>query len=527
MEICYRLFTTRLIRIILYIIICVLFEVSFLTTVRISDSYTIASSIESYLLFTPINTDQQIYYDIFNKEMMLQFIYGNLLQTIYNETNKNYPSQVDKYHYLQYFNYLMGIRITYNRAKLQQTSESKCGTEFTRISDYEGTSVDQYSNVETEDWGTFKIQYSKNGGYNNLGGYVIHIPNDYNIEETLVLYNQLIADGFIDSQFLSAVFEVIFYNENFQTGVVLAYEFIQNNAGELKIDKHRSSFFESQYDKNYHQVTKFVQIMIIISEILYCIGFLWLVYLSWILVYNFISNLIRIRTFTLYVYDYIDLSIVILMIISFGYKYYQVFNQSKISLKSERISLSSLSDYINYAETTETFVLISSITTIFISICFLRILMMQFPSLGALFETIAISFKDFIKLLISLLILMTGFVISASILFGESIYEMRNVQNTFNRLFYYLFGIGSINEYSTNYKILFELFYISFCLIFYFIMIKMLISIVIVRYRYLRSLKQLRNEAMARKVARQTKILKEHIKNLILFRRPNTSVTVR
>ena len=264
----------------LYITICVLFEVSFLTTVRISDSYTIASSIESYLLFTPINTDQQIYYDIFNKEMMLQFIYGNLLQTIYNETNKNYPSQVDKYHYLQYFNYLMGIRITYNRAKLQQTSESKCGTEFIRISDYEGTSVDQYSNVETEDWGTLKIQYSKNGGYNNLGGYVIHIPNDYNIEETLVLYNQLIADGFIDSQFLSAVFEVIFYNENFQTGVVLAYEFIQNNAGELKIDKHRLSFFKSQYDKNYHQVTKFVQIIIIISEILYCIGFLWLVYLS-------------------------------------------------------------------------------------------------------------------------------------------------------------------------------------------------------------------------------------------------------
>ena len=98
---------------------------------------------------------------------------------------------------------------------------------------------------------------------------------------------------------------------------------------------------------------------------------------------NFISNLIRIRTNTHYVYDYIDLSIVILMLISFGYKYYQVFNQSKILLKSERISLKNLSNYIYYVETTEKFVLISSITTISISICFLRVLMMQFPSLGA------------------------------------------------------------------------------------------------------------------------------------------------
>ena len=125
-----------------------------------------------------------------------------------------------------------------------------------------------------------KIQHSKNGGQRNLGEYIIYIPNDYNIEETLILCNQLIADGFIDSQFLSAVFEVIFYNENLQAGVILAYEFLKNNAGELKIDEHRSSFFESQYDKNYHQVSRFVQIIFIISEILYCFGFLWLVYLS-------------------------------------------------------------------------------------------------------------------------------------------------------------------------------------------------------------------------------------------------------
>ena len=201
--------------------------------------------------------------------MMLQFIHGNLFETIYNETNKDYPSQVDGYHYLQYFNYLMGMRITYNRADLKFISEAKAGTDYVRVGDYEETSIDHYSNVETTAWGSTNIPYSASGGYNNLGGYIIHVPNDYNIDEVINLENQLIADGFIDDQFLSAVFEVVFYNENYQTGVILAYEFLQNNAGELKIAKHRSSFFESRYSKNYHQISESTQIILITLEVFY------------------------------------------------------------------------------------------------------------------------------------------------------------------------------------------------------------------------------------------------------------------
>ena len=245
---------------------------------RINDSYTIASSIESYLLFSPINVDQETYYDIFNKDMMLQFIHGNLFQIIYNETKKEYPSQVDGYHYLQYFNYLMGMRITYNRAELKSISEAKTGTDYVRVGNYEETPIKDYSNVDTTTWGSTKIPYSASGGYNNLGGYIIHVPNDYNIDEVINLENQLIADGFIDKQFLSAVIEVVFYNENYQTGVILTYEFLQNNAGELKIANYRKSFFESRYSKNYHQISGLTQIILIILEVFYWLGLLWLIY---------------------------------------------------------------------------------------------------------------------------------------------------------------------------------------------------------------------------------------------------------
>ena len=186
-----------------------------------------------------------------------------------------------------------------------------------------------------------------------------------------------------------------------------------------------------------------------------------------------------------------------------------------------------LSEFINYSDTTNQFSIVASIATILISIRFLHILMMQFPSFGTLFEILTVSIKDILFVFTTLSIILIGFVISASLLFGDTIYDMRDFASTLNRLFYYVFGTGSIDQYTINNKKFLELFYIVFSIIFYFVMIKMLISIVIIRYRYLRSLKQLRNEAMARVVAKRSKIFKEHILNLILFRRPGVNKVVR
>ena len=509
-----------------YIFIWVLFEVSFLTTVRINDSYTIASSIESYLLFSPINTHQDTYEDINNKKLMIEFIRGNIVQLIFNETNKFYPAHVKGYHYLQYTNYLMGARVTYNRAKLVSTSEIKSGTNDTRIGDYEQTSISSYTDVETANWGSKSIPYSISGGYKGLGGYIIHFPNDYSIEEVISSLDGLAKDGLTDSHFLSIVIEAVFYNENYQTGVVLSYEFLLNNAGQLKKRKHRSSFFESGFSSHYHQVSKITQIILIFLEVIFLFGLIWMFYEAWKIIYQALKTLIKIRVFTLGFYDYIDLSVVILILVSLGYRYYQMFNQAEIKLKAERISLEDLAKYINYSDVTKQYSIVASLATIWISISFLHILMMQFPSFGTLFEILAVSIKDILDILATLTIILIGFVISVSILFGDKIYDMSNFENSLNRLFYYVFGIGSINQYAVDNEAFFNFFYIVFSIIFYFVMIKMLVSIVIIRYRYLRSLKQLRNEAMARVVAKRSKILKERIKNLILFRRPESDIMV-
>ena len=164
-----------------------MFVISFLTTVRISDSYTIAKAIEEYLLFVPFDEYSDTYYDIYSKTMLINFAEANLIQMIYNETMKDYPSSLniksDNYHFVQYFNYFMGMRVTYNRAQLSSTTEGKSGTDSTREYNYSENLSDSLSKVQTTDWGRNKTKYSKSNGFEGKGGYIIHFANDLTIDE--------------------------------------------------------------------------------------------------------------------------------------------------------------------------------------------------------------------------------------------------------------------------------------------------------------------------------------------------------
>lgn len=86
-------------------------------------------------------------------------------------------------------------------------------------------------------------------------------------------------------------------------------------------------------------------------------------------------------------------------------------------------------------------------------------------------------------------------------------------------MFFYALGDGKADEIGLQNNSKFKAFYITFVAIFYFILTKTLISIVIIRYRLLRSLRQLNNEAKARIVNAKTKEILNVIKNLILCRR--------
>ena len=153
------------------------------------------------------------------------------------------------------------------------------------------------------------------------------------IDEANSLYTQLIEDGLMDNAFLSLTFELTFYNENYQTGVVLAYSFIQTNAGKVNKIKTKRSFFESRYESNYHQISDATKVVLIILEIVYIIGVFWLVYEISVKLYRAAATFIKSRSFVLVFYDFIDISVVVCKLVALCYRYYQVFSQSGITIK--------------------------------------------------------------------------------------------------------------------------------------------------------------------------------------------------
>ena len=258
--------------------------------------------------------------------MISNFTNTNLIQLIYNETMKEYrsmvPNSTNKYHFIQYFNFFMGMRVTYNRAELTSSSENKSGTNSTRKGNYDGESQSSFSDVQKSIWGKNSYQYSSSGGYEDKGGYIIHFPNDYTIDEAEALWNQLLKDGIFDKSFISLAFELSFYNENYQVGVVLGYEFIQTNAGFISKIKTKRPFFESRYQQCYHQISEALQIILIILDIIYIIGVIWIVYENIIKIYNAIKIYVRMRSYTLDFYDKIDISVVVWKLVALGYRYY-------------------------------------------------------------------------------------------------------------------------------------------------------------------------------------------------------------
>lgn len=142
--------------------------------------------------------------------------------------------------------------------------------------------------------------------------------------------------------------------------------------------------------------------------------------------------------------------------------------------------------------------------------------MTQFPAFGALFDTTSIAMKDLVNFSVGIFVIQLGFAIMASIMFGPEVTNFKTFLRTVEKLFYYTNGSGSIKEVDIKNQILFNCFYIIYSLIFYFILMKTLISIVSVRYRYLRSLKQLNNEANARIIKHKVQRTKDIVINLIL-----------
>lgn len=99
-----------------------------------------------------------------------------------------------------------------------------------------------------------------------------------NITEAYDYYNRIWFDGLFDKPSLSLTLEIMFYNENYQTGVIMIYEFLINNSAKVEKHKNIEAFYLSRYNNNFRAFSQTLKNFLFLLDLVYLIHILFLTY---------------------------------------------------------------------------------------------------------------------------------------------------------------------------------------------------------------------------------------------------------
>ena len=311
----------------------------------------------------------------------------------------------------------------------------------------------------------------------------------------------------------------MFYNENYQAGITIAYQFLINNAGDVEKYKDTTQFFLSRYSKYYHQSSNEMRWFLIFLDVIYAIFLFIITAKTTLIIKRRFMDIFDYKAFTFKWYEILD---VIILALSYSNFVLWIiiclaFENVTVPLKGE----DKFQEYVDHWNHTKAFWIVSSFLFFLLSIRLLRIITERFPAFGALFETIKVALKDLFNLFIAIFILILGFSITTWIILGPNVSEFESIWISMVRLFFLLFGDTStiLNIPSVTQNLLYKLYFVMFIFIFYVVLMKMFVTIVIVRYKYLRSIIQLDNEANARIFAKKGNEFRKKFVNLLWCRR--------
>ena len=323
------------------------------------------TSIKNILEERPLNQEGDIYINIINKDDINSFIGKVIIPQIYDEHLKEFLSIVEGYHYFSYYNYFAGMRITHNKAKIidNKSGEREKEIPTKRKGNFKGKPNVRMKDIDKSNFGKDSLEYTEDGGYNGKGGFVHFFDSNLTIEEASRKYGTLENDGLYSENLLSIVVELMFYNENYQVGVTMAYEFLVNNAGSIEMYTNNNAFYLNRYTSYYHQSSAFIQYLLMTIDFLFLIGLLYFSFQLFIVFKRIISELFKFGEIKVFWYEVIDLSIILLSYVSLVFWGILMLNQTEIKMPvNEKL----FQNYIDLSSTTSTFSIIISINTILI-----------------------------------------------------------------------------------------------------------------------------------------------------------------
>ena len=261
-----------------------------------------------------INAEYKQYTDITTKQYIKDFIYNVVINKIYDESTKQYKPLNPKYHYINYYNYFMGLRITQNRVDLSTNSNNNSNRAESRIRkiNYSGNTTARYGDLDKTKFGTDEIQYWKSCGYANAGGFVHFFNSSITLTQAQNKFNTMINDGLFSEELLDITLEIMFYNENYQTGITIAYQFLINNAGDVEKYKDTTQFFLSRYSKYYHQSSNEMRWFLIFLDVIYAIFLFIITAKTTLIIKRRFMDIFDYKAFTFKWYEILDVIILAL-----------------------------------------------------------------------------------------------------------------------------------------------------------------------------------------------------------------------
>jgi hypothetical protein len=163
-----------LVFVIAYLLFTFIFIYNFMTALNITQARSMGVAIKNIFELRPYNYQSEQYQNISSKEDIADFLQSVIIPQIYDEESKEYPAMVDGFHYLNYYNFFMGIRLTHNRAKLKENKQdiSKDTITHIRKTNYKGSTNQRFGDLDKTSFGSENTKYSKNGGYRGKGGFI-------------------------------------------------------------------------------------------------------------------------------------------------------------------------------------------------------------------------------------------------------------------------------------------------------------------------------------------------------------------
>ena len=336
-----------------------------MTSIRTKSAYSLRHSIANLLEETSINSENKQYVDIASKQHINDFIHNVVIEQIYNEQAKQYGSQNQKHHYLNYYNFFMGMRVTQNRAVLtkNQNFKSNGNQSNVRQINYSGDTKTKYSKIDTSTFGSDTIAYWSSWGYAGVGGFVHYFNSLLTLNQARSKFSSMVSDGLFSSELLDITIELMFYNENYQTGIVHAYQFLINNSGDIEKYEDTNAFYLTRYSQFYHQSSESMRRFLILLDILYFIVFIVFIGNTLLMTKSRIMDLVNYKSLSIMWYDILDFLVFIISIVNLGFWIsinweYDIF---KISFTSE----SHFDNYVKLSENTKAFWIISAILFFF------------------------------------------------------------------------------------------------------------------------------------------------------------------